>query len=166
MKIEITFIALAMVVLSCQAPENKEATTEVTPTVATPDNNKVALAQQMFDAFNKHDWQAMANFYTDSALFLDPAFGKTYVKQARSQTVQKYTLLNNVFPDIHDEVVAMYPSGDKVIVEFVSTGTLASGELFQLPIITVLTFENNLIVKDATYYDVENSGDEETPEQF
>jgi len=142
--------------LSCRPSETKDNT------IAIPDkdNDKVVLAQKMFDAFNHHQWEVMANYYSDSALFLDPAFGKTYLKQSRSQTVEKYTLMQRVFPDIKDDVVAMYPSGDKVIVEFISTGTLASGDLFQLPIITVLTFKDNLIVKDATYYDVEYSGDE------
>ncbi len=152
---------LAVVMLSCNAPENKDNNT----VVAIQDSTNVMLAQKMFDAFNQHHWQAMANCYTDSALFLDPAFGKKYLKQSRSQTAEKYALLQRVFPDINDEVVAMYPSGNRVIVEFISTGKLASGDLFQLPIITVLTFENNLIVKDATYYDVEYSGEENPKEE-
>ena len=119
----------------------------------------------MFDAFNNHQWEAMANCYTDSALFLDPAFGKTYVKQSRAETMEKYSRFQRAFPDIHDEIGAMYPSDNKVIVEFSSTGKMANGESFQLPIITVLTFENNLIVKDATYYDVENSEEEGNPEE-
>lgn len=152
MRISITIIAVAMVVLSCKPPENKSA-------------NNVALTQKMFDAFNNHQWEAMANCYTDSALFLDPAFGKTYVKQSRAETMEKYSRFQRAFPDIHDEIGAMYPSDNKVIVEFSSTGKMANGESFQLPIITVLTFENNLIVKDATYYDVENSEEEGNPEE-
>ena len=138
--------------LSCKPPEHKG-------------DNNVALAQKMFDAFNAHQWQAMANCYRDSAQFLDPAFGKTYLPQTRSEVVEKYTRFQNAFPDIHDEIIAMYPSDNKVIVEFISTGTMASGAAFKLPIITVLTFENNLIVKDATYYDVENSSKEENPDE-
>lgn len=136
-------IAMAVMMLSCNLAENKGS-------------NHVALAQKMFDAFNQHQWQEMANCYSDSALFLDPAFGKTYLKQSRLEVAEKYARFQRAFPDIHDEVVAMYPSENKVIVEFISTGTMAGGASFKLPIITVLTFENDLIVKDATYYDVEN----------
>jgi ketosteroid isomerase-like protein len=64
--------------------------------------------------------------------------------------------MQKMFPDLHDELVGVYPSGDKVTVEFVSTGTMSDSIKFSLPIVTVLTFENGLIVKDATYYDLEN----------
>ncbi len=161
MQIKITFFALLVVMLSCIAPENKDNNT----VVATQDSTNVMLAQKMFDAFNQHQWQVMANCYTDSALFLDPAFGKTYLKQSRAETVEKYARFQRAFPDIHDKVVAMYPSENKVIIEFISTGKMANGASFQLPIITVLTFEDNLIVKDATYYDVENSEDEGNSEE-
>jgi hypothetical protein len=161
MQTKLTFVAMAILMLSCTLPEKKVDEHAVT----NKDDDHIALARKMFDAFNQHQWQVMANYYSDSALFLDPVFGKTYIKQSRSQTVEKYALLQRVFPDIKDEIVAMYPSDNKVIVEFISTGTLASGELFQLPIITVLTFENNLIVKDATYYDAENTSEYENPNE-
>jgi len=153
MRNKITFIAMVIVLLSCNPPEKNKG------------DDHVALAQKMFDAFNQHQWEAMANCYSDSALFLDPAFGKDYLKQSRSQTVAKYTLLQSVFPNIKDEIVAIYPSDNKVIVEFISTGTLASGVVLQLPMIAVLTFENNLIVKDATYYDVDNSSEVENADK-
>lgn len=98
----------------------------------------------------------MAGYYSDSALFLDPAFGKEYVIQSRRAVIEKYTGFQEVFPDIHDQIVGMYPSGDKVTVEFISTGNSSDGTSFKLPIITVLTIANGHIVKDATYYDVEN----------
>lgn len=161
MQTKFAFVAMIMVMLSCTLPEKKVDDHAVT----NKDDDHIAHARKMFDAFNQHQWQVMANYYSDSALFLDPAFGKTYIKQSRSQTVEKYALLQRVFPDIKDEIVAMYPSDNKVIVEFISTGTLASGAVFQLPIITVLTFENDLIVKDATYYDVENSEEENSEEE-
>ncbi|HPM30489.1 MAG TPA: nuclear transport factor 2 family protein [Chryseolinea sp.] len=158
MRTKLTFTAIVMVMLSCSPSETKD-------TIAVPDkdNDKVVLAQKMFDAFNQHRWDVMANYYSDSALFLDPAFGKTYLKQSRSQTVDKYARFQSVFPDIKDEIVAMYPSDDKVIVEFVSRGTLISGVKLELPIVTVLTYKDSLIVKDATYYDVECFPEEENP---
>jgi ketosteroid isomerase-like protein len=110
----------------------------------------------MFDAFNRHDWNAMANYYSESASFLDPSFGPEYVTKTRQETAAKYAEMQKMFPDLHDELVGVYPSGDKVTVEFVSTGTISDSIKFSLPIITVLTFENGLIIKDATYYDQEN----------
>lgn len=95
----------------------------------------------------------MASYYDEKAQFLDPSYGDEYVTKTRNETVDKYKGFEQQFPDIHDEVTGIYPSGDKVIVEFVSTGTSGDSLSFRLPIISVLTFQNGKIVKDATYYD-------------
>jgi ketosteroid isomerase-like protein len=116
----------------------------------------VAIAHAMFDAFNTHDWQKMASYYSEDAIFLDPSYGTDYVTKTRSDLVAKYEALEKLFPDIHDQIVGTYLSGDKVTVEFISTGTVSDTINFKLPIIAVLTFKNGLIVKDATYYDLEN----------
>lgn len=109
--------------------------------------------QSMFEAFNRHDWKAMSEHYTDSALFLDPSFGIDYVVQTRSEMVTKYTAMEQLFPNVHDKVVTLLAKDDKVVVEFISTGSSGDSLSFTLPISCVLTLRNNLIVKDATYYD-------------
>lgn len=116
-------------------------------------DSNAARAKEMFDAFNRHDWNAMANYYADPASFLDPSYGSDYVTKTRIETAAKYSEMQKMFSDIHDEIIDVYSSGDKVIVEFVSTGTAADGSKFKLPIVSILTFRNGLIIKDATYYD-------------
>ncbi|MFZ5971685.1 MAG: nuclear transport factor 2 family protein [Bacteroidota bacterium] len=113
----------------------------------------VAVVQGMFDAFNAHDWDKMASYYSETADFLDPSYGKTYVKKSRQEIASKYREMGEIFPDIYDELKGIYPSGNKVFVEFVATGTAPDGSKFYLPIGGVLTIENGLIVRDATYYD-------------
>jgi ketosteroid isomerase-like protein len=113
----------------------------------------VAVVKNMFDAFNRHDWKAMADYYIDSAFFLDPSYGLEYVRQSRGQLVKKYSEMQQLFPDIHDELVGAYLSGDKVTIEFVSSGTSGDGTKFKLPISCILTIKDGKIVKDATYYD-------------
>lgn len=117
------------------------------------DEPGIDVAKKLFDAFNRHDWKAMADLYSDSALFLDPAFGKEFVSKSRAETIAKYAELQTLFPDIHDEVTHILPSGENVIVEFISSGTAPDGTTFSLPIVSILTIRNGLIVKDATYYD-------------
>jgi ketosteroid isomerase-like protein len=113
-----------------------------------------AIIKQLYEYFNKHEWQKMADLYVEVADFKDPSFGIEITKQTRQQTIQKYTDLAKIFPDIHDEVVQIYPSGENVIVvEFVSTGTAADGTKFKLPICAIFTIENGKIAKDFTYYD-------------
>ncbi len=120
------------------------------------DGDNVVIVRSMFDAFNKHDWEAMADHYVDSASFLDPSFGKEYVIQSKTALVNKYAEMQQFLPDIHDEIVGLYPSEDKVTVEFISTGTMPDGAKFSLPITSILTVKGGKIVKDATYYDQED----------
>lgn len=113
-----------------------------------------AFIQRYFTYFNQHDWNKLAEMYIEKAQFKDPSLGKGIVTQNRQQTIQKYSELQKVFPDIHDTIIAIYPSGEKhIIVEFISTGTAPDKSKFELPITTIFTIENNLISSDFTYYD-------------
>ena len=92
--------------------------------------------------------------YVPVSDFKDPSLGQGIVKQSRNQILEKYSALNELFPDLKDEIISIYPSGDKnVIVEFISSGTAPDGSKFQLPICTIFTIENGKITKDFTYYD-------------
>lgn len=125
-------------------------------TAPAREEDNAATARQLFEAFNAHAWETMATYYSEPASFLDPSLGRSYVDQHRADIVRKYAEMHQMFPDIHDEVTGIYPSGDRVVVEFTSTGTSADSVSFVLPIVTVLTFQDGRIVKDATYYDLEN----------
>ena len=112
------------------------------------------LVKLYFEHFNNHEWTKMANRYTTTSEFKDPSLGSGIVKQTRQQIIDKYSELNKIFPDIHDQVIQLYPSGDKnIIVEFISTGTAPDGSKFELPICTIFTIENGMITKDFTYFD-------------
>lgn len=114
----------------------------------------VALAKKVYEHFNAHEWEKMAALYSDTADFKDPSFGPGTVRQSRRETVEKYSEYQKMSPDIRDDIVQIYPSGDKyVVVEFVSSGTAPNGEQWSLPICTIFTIENGLITKDHTYYD-------------
>lgn len=112
------------------------------------------LVRQYFEYFNSHNWNKMAEMYVESAEFKDPMLGIGIVKQTRAQTIKKYAELNEIFGDLKDTIVEIYPSGDQnIIVEFVSSGTAIDGSKFQLPICTIFTIENGKITKDYTYFD-------------
>lgn len=120
----------------------------------TQTNKNIELVEQYFQLFNKHEWEKLAAMYAENAKFKDPSLGPGVVAQSREQFVQKYSGLQEIFPDVNDEVLQIYPSGDKhVIVEFVSRGTAPDSSAFELPICTIFTIEKGQITGDFTYYD-------------
>jgi ketosteroid isomerase-like protein len=146
----------ALIILLTLAACNNQPIKETKAPEENAENKSTEVALQLFEYFNMHNWAKMANLYADSALFKDPSLGTKAVVQSHSQIIEKYTALQQLFSDIHDEVIAVYPSGEKqVIVEFVSTGTAPDSSKFELPVCTVFTIENGVIVKDFTYYDNE-----------
>ncbi|KAB7730422.1 nuclear transport factor 2 family protein [Rudanella paleaurantiibacter] len=138
-------ILAATALFSC---DRQKLTTDSTAT------QNERLVQEYYAYFNKHDWANMAELYTEVADFKDPSLGEGIVKQTRQQTIKKYSELGVMFPDVKDEVVQIYSSGEKhVIVEFISSGTAPDSTKFTLPICTIFTIENGKITKDFTYYD-------------
>ena len=82
------------------------------------------IVEKYFEYFNNHEWHKIAEMYIETAEFKDPSLGEGTVKMTRAEMISKYSELNEIFTDIHDEVVQTYPSGKKhIIVEFVSSGT-------------------------------------------
>lgn len=141
-KILISGIIFCSMLISCSNSNDK----------IQAENEK--LIENYFKLFNEHKWKELSELYIENAEFKDPSFGNGIVKQSKVEFIKKYTELNQVFPDLKDKVVQVYPSGDKnMIVEFVSTGTAPDRSKFELPISTIFTIENGKITKDFTYYD-------------
>lgn len=140
----ITLLIILTAVVACKQPQNAETRSKNTETAA-----------KVFEHFNAHRWEEMAALYADSAEFLDPSYGMSLVKVNKSDLVKKYQELEGIFPNIRDSIVAIIPSADEksVTVQFISLGTAPDGSKLELPICTVLFFENGSIVKDFTYYD-------------
>jgi ketosteroid isomerase-like protein len=118
----------------------------------------LTLIQTYFQHFNNHDWQKMAEMYVEIPQMKDPAYGQEVVEMSQADIVAKYSELHEMFPDIQDHVTATYPSGDNVIVEFISAGTAPDGMPFELHICTIFEIKDGKITKDFTYYD--NFGEE------
>jgi len=56
----------------------------------TTQAENISIAKSVYEYFNQHDWEKMAELYTDPAEFKDPSFGQEVVQQTRVQTVEKY----------------------------------------------------------------------------
>jgi ketosteroid isomerase-like protein len=139
-----TLLLILILFISCNESKTKK--------METTSNEK--LIEQYFEHFNNHDWAKMADLYIENAAFKDPSLGVGILTQTKKQIVDKYAKLHSVFPDLHDKIIQIYPSGENhIIVEFVSSGTAPDDSKFELPICTIFTIENGLITKDFTYFD-------------
>jgi ketosteroid isomerase-like protein len=117
-------------------------------------DTKELIVKTYFEHFNNHEWQKMADMYADDAEFKDPAMGTSIVTITKPEIVAKYSELGEVFPDIKNNVIATYLSGDKnIIVEFVTVGTAPDDSKLELPICTIFEIENDKITKDFSYFD-------------
>lgn len=119
------------------------------PNVKENSDDPEIVARQVFDAFNAHDWAKMESLYADSVILQDPAYPGG--KKGKVGITDFYKSV----PDIHDEVKNIFARGNQAVIEFVSTGTI-DGRVFELPICTVLTIEHGKVIRDNTYYDLQN----------
>jgi ketosteroid isomerase-like protein len=138
--------ALLLTIFSCNNSKQNINNMENT-------NSNKALIEQYFKHFNNHNWQSMADMYIEEPEMKDPAYGLKNIKMKKEAILKKYTELNQMIPDVHDNVINMYHAGDNVIVEFESSGTAPDGNKFVLPICTIFEIKNGKITKDLTYYD-------------
>lgn len=114
----------------------------------------VTLVKTFFKHFNDHNWGEAAKLYADDAAYKDPEMGNKIYRRTKKELIRKYSELEAFIPNVHDSILNSYPSGNQqVIVEFLSTGSSADGFHLELPICTIFTIQNDLIVEDFTYYD-------------
>ena len=67
------FLILLATGIAC-APESTETQNTTTDDIAM-ENENIALVKQYFAYFNQHDWDSMAEMYTETADFKDPSLG-------------------------------------------------------------------------------------------
>lgn len=118
---------------------------------------------RLFDAFNRHDAEAMFSLYDDNAIVYSPDYDT--VRSNLKFLRENYSKMFQRSPDIKDEIKHYFVSknGDEVAVEFVSTGSVQKllgndpkhllGRNFYVKLFTRLRVKNGKIVEDITYFD-------------
>ena len=118
-------------------------------------DQNIEIAKKSFAAFNAHNWEEQAGYFSDTCQYLDPSYGDTHVVKSRIEKIEKYQKMEEMSPDIKDEITSIFGAGDKVVIQFISSGTAKTDQgeyTWSLPICCVFTFKDGLIVKDETYY--------------
>lgn len=118
-------------------------------------NQNIEIAKKSFAAFNRHDWEEQASYFSDTCKFLDPSYGDQHVTVNRKNKIAKYSKMEEMSPDIRDDITSIFGVGDKVVIQFVSSGTAQTEEgdyKWRVPICCIFTIKDGLIVVDETYY--------------
>lgn len=167
MKNKINFVMLTLVFVvtavfaSGQTVEKNKFSKEKTKMKVDVKPESVKTVEKMFAAFNRRDADAIATLYAENVYADAPDFPQP--KRTRAEVAEHYREMFRQSPDIHDDVKSITASGNRVFVEFISTGTMENpstemppsvkGKKFSLKIASILELENGKIVRDITYYD-------------
>ena len=111
-----------------------------------------SIVEQRFAAVRRHDIDAIAALYADTAVETSPGFCHDRTGPAGAR--QTYSELFTSFPTITDDVVAILVDGKHVAVQFVARVKKPDGTLvFEVPLANFLTVEHGRITRDETYFD-------------
>ena len=118
-------------------------------------SENIELAKKSFQAFNIHNWELQSSYFSDECKYLDPSYGDTHVVVNRKDKAAKYRAMEKTSPDIKDSITSIFGIDDKVVIQFISTGTAMTekGEYkWRVPICCIFTYKDGLVIIDETYY--------------
>lgn len=117
------------------------------------ETRQIVLA--LFEAFNRHDLEAIVALYSPEAKMVTPSFPEPRYGRDVVRLIYKDHFDN--IPGVHDEVTRLVAAGNEAAVEFTATwdqpteaDPKARGAL---KISVFLKVEEGLVVEDITYYD-------------
>lgn len=113
--------------------------------VATPPAPR-AVVTAMFEAFNRHDAEAIERLYAPDAWLASSDF---CAARGRNDVVRTYAALFAAYPDIRDRIEVMIVEGDRVAVRFMATSR--SGGL-TMPVQAIIRVRDGLIVEDDAVF--------------
>ncbi len=111
-----------------------------------------AIITALFDAFNSHDSERLASFYSADAKVYSPESCEPTV--GPDAIAAGYAEMFAQIPDIHDQLELVVDEGNRVAVTFTATGTV-EGYQFALPIAAFIKIENGKITEDRVYFDTD-----------
>lgn len=114
---------------------------------ATPPPTPRAVVTALFEAFNRHDAEAIARLYAPDARLTSPDF---CTARGRDDVARTYGTLFAAYPDIQDRIEVLVVDGNRVAVRFLATSR--SGGL-TMSIQAVIRVRDGLIVEDNSVFD-------------
>ena len=119
------------------------------------------MLQAIADAFNRHDLDAIMEYFADDAVFESPRGPQPWGRRFEGKAAVRDGLaarLNGI-PDVGYGDDEHFVSGRRGVSEWTLTGTTTSGERLEVRGCDLWTFDDGLVTKKDSYWKiVEPSG--------
>lgn len=139
------FVFLTLVLLFPAKVTLAESNSEIT--------QQVILA--LFEAFNRHDIEALVGLYSEDARILSPGDIEPRIGRAAVREIY-YAHFDNI-PGVHDAVQNIIVEGDEGSVEFIASWDQPTEDdrsaRGNLRIAAFITVKDGKIIQDVTYFD-------------
>ena len=112
--------------------------------------------KDMLDAFNRHDLDAITDFFAEDAVFEMPRgpdpWGKRYVGRAavREGLATRFAGL----PDVHYGDDRHWVAGDRGVSEWTITGTTVGGNRVEVRGCDLFTFRDGKIIRKDSFWKI------------
>jgi ketosteroid isomerase-like protein len=110
--------------------------------------------EEIADAFNRHDVDAIMGFFAEDAVFEAPRgpdpWGRRFV--GREQVREGFAARFAGIPDVHYGNATHWSSGDRGVSEWTLTGTTTDGERLEVRGCDLWTFRDGKVVRKDSYW--------------
>jgi steroid delta-isomerase-like uncharacterized protein len=123
-----------------------------------------SITQAYYEAFNAHDWDRVASYFSDRVEWANVATGETF--QGHDGMMQWINGWVSAFPDAHVQVVHQVVGADAVATQFRGQGTQtaplqtamgeipATGRTVDIPFCEVFQLQGGKVARVDSYFDV------------
>ena len=119
-------------------------------------NVTVETLKQILDAFNRHDLDAIMEFFSDDCTFDFPRgsepWGQRFIGkvQVREAVAGRFKSI----PDVHYGDEGHWVSGDRGVSEWMLTGTTTAGDSVKVRVCVLWEFRKGKVVRMDTYWKI------------
>jgi ketosteroid isomerase-like protein len=125
-------------------------------TMARVEQVTVETLEQLLDAFNRHDLDAIVAFFADDAVVEMPRGPDTWGSRAEGKAAVREALAGRFagVPDVHYSEDRHWVCGNRGVSEWLLTGTTTAGERIAVRGCDLWEFRDGLIVRKDSYWKI------------
>ena len=118
--------------------------------------SSVKILEEITDAFNRHDLDAIMAYFTDDAVFESPRGSEPWGRRFTGKDAVREGLAARFsgIPDVHYGEGDHFVAGDRGASEWTLTGTTTEGETLEVRGCDLWTFRNGLVTRKDSYWKI------------